>query len=70
MPPGVQSALFVGAAGVGAMSASTHLAFVDATYQLLVTKEMLPRSRYFNLSWQVLSLLLMTGNLYDYTLVQ
>jgi endo-1,4-beta-D-glucanase Y len=70
MPAGVQSALFVGAAGVGAMSASGNLAFVDATYQLLVTKEMLPRSRYFNLSWQVLSLLMMTGNLYDYTLVQ
>jgi endo-1,4-beta-D-glucanase Y len=70
MPAGVQSALFVGAAGVGAMSAAGNLAFVDATYQLLVTKEMLPRSRYFNLSWQVLSLLMMTGNLYDYTLVQ
>ena len=70
MPVGVQSALFVGAAGVGAMSAASNLAFVDGTYQLLVTKEMLPRSRYFNLSWQVLSLLMMTGNLYDYTLVQ
>jgi endo-1,4-beta-D-glucanase Y len=67
---GVQAALFVGAAGVGAMSAIGNQAFVDQVYSLLVTKEMLPKSRYFNLSWQVLSLLMMTGNLYDYTLVQ
>jgi len=64
-----QSALFVGAAGVGAMSDASHLAFVDATYQLLVTKEMLPESYYYNLCWQVFSLLMMSGNLYDYTLV-
>jgi endo-1,4-beta-D-glucanase Y len=64
-----QSALFVGAAGVGAMSHSTRLPFIDATYQLLVSKEMLPESYYYNLCWQVFSLLMMTGNLYDYALV-
>jgi endo-1,4-beta-D-glucanase Y len=68
-PLPTQSALFVGAAGVGAMSAQQHQAFVDATYQLLVTKEMLPESYYYNLCWQVFSLAMMTGNLYDYTLV-
>jgi len=66
----VQAALFVGAAGVGAMVDATRLAFVDETYQLLKSKEMLPESYYFNLSWQVFSLLMMTGNLYDYSLVE
>jgi endo-1,4-beta-D-glucanase Y len=64
-----QSALFVGGSGVGAMSDARHLAFVDSTYQLLATKEMLPPSYYYNLCWQVFSLLMMTGNLYDYHLV-
>ena len=64
-----QSALFVGAAGVGAMSDAGRLPFVDATYGLLTSKEMLPESYYFNLSWQVFALLMMTGNLYDYALV-
>ena len=64
-----QSALFVGAAGVGAMSSATRQPFIDATYQLLISKEMLPESYYFNLCWQVFSLLMMSGNLYDYALV-
>jgi endo-1,4-beta-D-glucanase Y len=65
-----QSALFVGAPGVGAMSDAAALAYVDATYQLLISKEMLPESYYFNLCWQVFSLLMMSGNLYDYYLVE
>jgi endo-1,4-beta-D-glucanase Y len=68
-PLPAQSALFVGGAGVGAMSDVSRLAFVDATYQLMLTKELYPPSYYYNLCWQVFSLLMMTGNLYDYTLV-
>jgi endo-1,4-beta-D-glucanase Y len=68
MPAGIQSALFVGAAGVGAMSDAKFLSFTNDGYRLLTTKEMLPPSYYFNLSWQVFSLLMMTGNLFDYTL--
>lgn len=68
MPAGVQSALFVGAPGVGAMSDPRFSSFTNDVYHLLVTKEMLPPSYYFNLSWQVFSLLMMTGNLFDYTL--
>lgn len=67
-PPGIQSALFVGAAGVGAMNDASYQPFVDDVYALLVTKEMLPPSYYFNLSWQVFSLVMMSGNLFDYTL--
>jgi endo-1,4-beta-D-glucanase Y len=67
MPAGIQSALFVGAAGVGAMSDPRFQGFVNDTYELLATKEMLPPSYYFNLSWQVFALLMMSGNLFDYT---
>ena len=69
-PTGVQSALFVGAAGVGAMS-TTNLDFVDSVYTRLLTQPdslMLPKSRYFNLSWKVFTMLMMSGNLFDYTL--
>jgi endo-1,4-beta-D-glucanase Y len=68
MPAGIQSALFVGAPGVGAMSDARFQSFMNDTYKLLTTKEMLPPSYYFNLSWQAFSLLMMTGNLFDYTL--
>ena len=69
-PDGVQSALFVGAAGVGAMS-TTNSAFVDSVYQRIVTQPdelMLPVSRYYNLSWKVFTLLMMSGNLFEYSL--
>jgi hypothetical protein len=69
-PLPAQSALFVGAAAVGAMNDTANQAFVNETYNLFLTKEMLPPSYYFNLSWQVFSLLMMTGNLYDYYLVE
>jgi endo-1,4-beta-D-glucanase Y len=68
-PEGVQSALFVGAAGVGAMS-TTNQDFIDGVYLRLVEQPdelMLPKSRYFNLSWKVFTLLMMSGNLFDYT---
>lgn len=68
MPVGVQAALFVGAAGVGAMSDARFQPFTDDVYNLLVTKDMFPPSYYFNMSWHVFSLLMMTGNLFDYTL--
>lgn len=68
-PLPAQSALFVGAAGVGAMNGTANQAFVNEVYSLFLTKEMLPPSYYFNLCWQVFTLLMMTGNLYDWYLV-
>jgi endo-1,4-beta-D-glucanase Y len=68
-PLPAQSALFVGAAGVGAMNASTNQTFVNDVYTLFMTKEMRPPSYYYNLSWEVFTLLMLTGNLYDYALV-
>jgi endo-1,4-beta-D-glucanase Y len=67
-PLPAQSALFVGGAGVGAMSGPGNQAFVNDVYGLLTTKEMFPPSYYYNMCWQVFSLLMMTGNLYDYYL--
>lgn len=70
-PEGVQSALFVGAAGVAAMSSTSNSAFVNAVYQRLVTQPdemMLPVSRYYNRSWKVFTLLMMSGNLFEYSL--
>jgi endo-1,4-beta-D-glucanase Y len=66
-PPGIQAALFVGAAGVGAMNDARYQPFVDGVYELLVTKEMLPHSYYYNMSWHVFSLTMLSGNLFDYT---
>jgi endo-1,4-beta-D-glucanase Y len=63
-----QSALFVGAAAVGAMNDPKFKTLVDDSWSLLTTKEMTPPSYYYNLSWQVFSLLMLSGNLFDYTL--
>lgn len=62
-----QSAVFVGSAAVGAMSDPARLAFVEAAYAEVATGELLARSRYYNLSWTALTLLMMSGNLLDYT---
>ncbi len=64
---GGQSAAFVGPAGVGAMSASTYQSFVDQTYQAIAGGKLLVGGTYYDESWTVLSLLMMTGNFIDYT---
>lgn len=64
---GKQAALFVGAPGVGAMSDAQYQSYVDDTYGLLASKELRPKSYYFNLSWEVFSLLMLSGNIFDYS---
>ena len=64
---GGQSAAFVGPAGVGAMSAPTYQSFVDQTYQAIASGKLLVGGTYYDESWTVLSLLMMTGNFLDYT---
>jgi endo-1,4-beta-D-glucanase Y len=61
--PNPGSAVFVGTAAVGAMHDVRYRAFVDAAYDRVRTGELLARSRYYNHSWTVLSLLMLTGNL-------
>jgi hypothetical protein len=64
---GGQSAAFVGPAGVGAMSAAAYQGLVDQTYAAIATGKLLVGGTYYDESWTVLSLLMMTGNLLDYT---
>lgn len=66
----IQSAAFVGPAGVGAMAmpASTHQAFVNQAFAALSTKKLLVGGTYYDLSWTVISMLMMTGNFIDLTM--
>jgi endo-1,4-beta-D-glucanase Y len=64
--PNLGSAVFVGAAAVGAMHDPRYQAFIDAAYARVQSGTLLARSRYYNRSWTVLSLLMLTGNLLDF----
>jgi len=63
--PNPGSAVFVGAAGVGAAVFPEYASFVDACYRRVARGDLLARSRYYNHSWTVLSLLFWSGNFYD-----
>jgi hypothetical protein len=65
---GSQSAAFVGPAAVGAMSAATYQTFLDQAYAAVASRQLLVGGTYYDDSWTVLSLLMMTGNFLDYTL--
>lgn len=62
-----QSAAFVGPAAVGAMSASSFQGFTQTAYEGLATLNLLVGGDYYDESWTVLSLLMLTGNFLDYT---
>jgi len=64
--PNPGSAVFVGAAAVGAMHDPQYRAFIDACYARVRTGTLLARSRYYNHSWTVLSLLMLSGNFLDF----
>jgi len=57
-----RSAVFVGSAGVGAMSSPSYAEFVAGTYTEVASLKLLVRSTYYNESWTALSLLMMSGN--------
>src|SRR5690606_5341893 len=57
-----QSAAFVGPAGVGGMTTNSHAAFVQDAYDNLATQSLYIGGPYYDQSWTVLSLLMMTGN--------
>jgi endo-1,4-beta-D-glucanase Y len=76
---GTRAAAFVGPAGVGAMFDPAHAKFVEGAYSDLITPGALQigdaaftnaGSIYYNTSWRVLSLLMLNGALYDYTLLE
>ncbi|MGB7811086.1 MAG: glycosyl hydrolase family 8, partial [Polyangia bacterium] len=62
-----QSSAFVGPAGVGAMSNSNYQGFVNDAYGVLITGKALVGGTYYDDSWMVMSLLMMTANFLDYT---
>jgi endo-1,4-beta-D-glucanase Y len=61
-----QSAAFIGPAGVGAMSASTYQSFVNDTYGLVATDKLRIGGAYYEESWTVMSLLMMSANFLNY----
>lgn len=64
--PNPGSAVFVGPAAVGAMHDARYRAFIDQAYARVRSGKLLARSRYYNLSWTVLSLLMLTGNFVEF----
>jgi hypothetical protein len=65
--PGGQSAAFVGPAAVGAMSSPTYSKFLQEAYDNVATLNLLVGGTYYDSSWTVLSLLMLSGNFLDYT---
>jgi endo-1,4-beta-D-glucanase Y len=63
--PNPGSAVFVGTVAVGAMFDPRYQDFIDAAYARVQTGKLLARSRYYNHCWTVLSLLMLSGNLFD-----
>ena len=49
------------------MNSASNQAFLDATYNLVKTDNLLVGGAYYEESWTVMSLLMMTGNFLDYT---
>jgi hypothetical protein len=65
-----RSAAFIGPAGVGAMTSSTYQSFVNDSYAALLSVasgKLIAGGTYYDESWAVMSLLMMTGNFIDYT---
>jgi hypothetical protein len=65
--PGARSAAFIGPAAVGAMNAEAYRPLVDDGYAAVATGALLAGGQYYEESWTVLSLLMLTGNFLDYT---
>ena len=64
---GGHSAAFIGPAAVGAMHDATYQGFVDEAYQELIGLDLLVGGAYYDLSWTVIALLMLTGNFLDYS---
>ncbi|MEI9948814.1 MAG: glycosyl hydrolase family 8 [Pseudomonadota bacterium] len=62
-----QSAAFVGPAVVGAMSSMSYSPFMQEGYESVATMNLLVGGDYYDESWTVLSLLMLSGNFLDYT---
>jgi endoglucanase len=65
---GMQSAAFVGPAAAGAMAQPMYSMFRDEAYDAVATLTLFAGSQYYNESWTVLSIIMMTGLMDDLTL--
>lgn len=65
-----QSAAFVGPATVGGMYSAENAQFIQDGYDQVKRLDLVVGGEYYDLSWTVISLLAMTGNFLDYTLVE
>jgi endo-1,4-beta-D-glucanase Y len=61
------SAAFIGPAGVGAMHSPANQSFVDDVWGMLKGNNMWCGGQYYDESWTMLSMLMMSGNFLDYT---
>jgi endo-1,4-beta-D-glucanase Y len=64
---GGQSAAFVGPAVVGAMCSASFMPLIQEGYDGVATMNLLVGGDYYDKSWSVLSLLMLSGNFLDYT---
>ena len=62
-----RSAAFIGPAAVGAMHGSQYQAFIDDAWNLLKPNNLWCGGQYYDESWTMLSMLVMSGNFLDYT---
>jgi endo-1,4-beta-D-glucanase Y len=62
-----QSASFLGPAGVGAMVGSGYQTFINDIYARVVPMQANVGGAYYDESWAVMSLLMLTGNFLNYT---
>lgn len=62
-----RSAAFIGPAGVGAMHSPQYQGFVNDVWKLLVPNNMWCGGQYYDESWTMLSLLVLSGNFLDYS---
>ena len=60
-------ASFVGPAAVGAMYDEDHQLFIDAAYDAVNTQNLTAGTIYYEKCWMVLSLMMMSGVLVDFT---
>lgn len=63
----VASAAFIGPAGVGAMHDPKYQTFVNDAYTTVAKRQALVGGTYYDDSWMVMSMLMMTGSFLDYT---
>jgi endo-1,4-beta-D-glucanase Y len=61
------SAAFIGPAGVGAMHSSSYQSFIDDVWGLVKQNNMWCGGQYYDESWGMMTLLMMSGNYLDYT---